>query len=216
MICLKTAYVLTTAKFWSHLYKTHYNEDKQLPERLKPDCVLSRVGGLRASVIKSLFFTYLPFESRNKVESRDDYDVAVRKVVVNMSCTNDKGSWIYHFHIKNRNEISHKHTNFERISVKEQKINRDIFCNPNDGYQLIEIKSKKFIPLPRFQDEIPFIKSILKTLSSGFIHYKLKIVFSNFSANEVLGDPVVFDPVTSIRLLDWWHPDYDEFLLRKS
>lgn len=215
LICLKTAYVTTTGKFWSHLYKKYYDEDLELPERLQPDCVLSRIGGLKANVIKSLFYTYHPFKNRGNDKNRDNYDKAFKKTVINMSCNKncDKNLWTYHFKLKNRNEMGHKYSSFEKTqSIKEQKINRDVFCNPNEGCQLIEIQSKKFVPLPRFQDQIPCVKAIYQTLSSGFIYYKLKIVFSNYTGNEILGDPVVFDPVVSIRLLDWWHPDYDELL----
>jgi hypothetical protein len=87
-------------------------------------------------------------------------------------------------------------------------INRDIYCNPEEGCQLLEIRSLNFVPLPQFQDQEIFIKSVLKLLSAGFRYYKVKITFSNYLGNQILGEPLIFDPVASIRVLDWWDPDY--------
>ena len=209
LINLQTAYVVSTAQFWLKTYKKYYNEDVELPDRLKPDCIV-RLGGLRAAVIRSLFIMHPPFRLALKNIDTDNYDKASRKLCVNVSQSfdEDRKIWTYCFKIKNRFEMN-RQLNYlgKSISTKERKILGDIFMNPDEGCQLVIVRLKHFVPITQFGDEIPTIKSIQKTLSRGFVNYKLTIVLANYNGTQQF-DSIVFDPIISIKMVDWWSPEY--------
>lgn len=73
LICRKTADICNTAKFWFHLYHKYYKKLDNLPIRLQPDCMV-RHGGLRACVIRSLFYTYDPFILRITPTPKEKYN----------------------------------------------------------------------------------------------------------------------------------------------
>lgn len=212
LINLQTAYVVSMPQFWLKIYKKYYNEDflHELPDRLKPDCIV-RQGGLRAAVIRSLFIMHPPFRLALRDKDKDNYDKANRKLCVNVSTNFDdvRKIWTYCFKIKNRFEMNRQLNSFEKkISTKERKILGDIFLNPDEGCQLVIVRLKHFVPIAQFRDEIPTIKSIQKTLSRGFVNYKLTIVLANYNGTQQLSDPIVFDPIISVKMVDWWSPEY--------
>nr|XP_053629420.1 transmembrane protein 183-like isoform X2 [Cherax quadricarinatus] len=61
--CQATYYVTTTAKFWFSMYRRHYTWVPELPTQLA-DWNMDYTEGLRAAVIRSLFFMYAPFSAR--------------------------------------------------------------------------------------------------------------------------------------------------------
>lgn len=70
LICRQTAFVTSTTPFWTNLYtkyvyqSVHYN---RVPNELQRNKVLALRNGLRAKVIRSLFYTHKPLQERLNV-----------------------------------------------------------------------------------------------------------------------------------------------------
>lgn len=67
LICRDTATVTSTREFWNHLFLRHVSTSsnyQQLPDSLRTEQVLPRRQGLRADVIRALFYVYEPFKKR--------------------------------------------------------------------------------------------------------------------------------------------------------
>lgn len=144
-----------------------------------------------------MFKCYSPFISRKL--NPDSYDECTKKICQKIINILDEktGIRIYLFIIKSQFQ------NYRTLA----KQNRD------EGRQQLVIKTRKFIPVPFDIDSI-IIKSITKNLSHGFRNYKLKIEFCDSFSNRA-GETLVFDPILSLQLYDWWHPQYKEFLCNK-
>ncbi|KAG8242137.1 hypothetical protein J6590_071888 [Homalodisca vitripennis] len=62
-ICRNSWSVVQTPTFWLSLYKRYYKNVPNLPSRLQPACMV-RHHGLKACVIRSLFYMYPPLAAR--------------------------------------------------------------------------------------------------------------------------------------------------------
>lgn len=74
LICRQTAFVTSTAEFWRHQYRKHFNMDKisELPPSLYPANVLNVRKGMRKNVICALFICYEPFINRISIRRRKE------------------------------------------------------------------------------------------------------------------------------------------------
>lgn len=54
------------------------------------------------------------------------------------------------------------------------------------------------------------LSSIVNLLSRSCSHYRLEMQFSNISGAKV--GSVVYEPATSIKMYDWWHPTYSKYV----
>lgn len=87
--------------------------------------------------------------------------------------------------------------------------------NGNEGCQLLLVKARQFVPVP-YESDNHLVKSITKTLSRGFRAYKLTVKFCDQFSNNQAGEVLVFDPIVSVQLFDWWDQNYEKFLNNKS
>lgn len=212
MICTKTSAVVTSAKFWFHLYRRHYDERIDLPIRLQPDCMV-RLGGLRACVIRSLFYTYEPFTRRIKSIDDQDYLCLLKRECVGMWCRQEKSDWIFCYKFKQKMLKGSRCELSERKMKNNRKIEyfSDIFMNAEEGCQLLVVTTSSFRPLPVFYGQNSHLSNIVQSLAQGFTQYKLMLSFSDGRQNS-LGS-VMYDPIKNIKVLDWWNPNYYSFLL---
>jgi len=141
-----------------------------------------------------LFKNYPPLAKRRPV--LDGYDKAVNRVCLRFSHVLDDDKNIRTYRI----QLQSRFTNYRKLARQ----------NREEGRQLLIIKSQQFIPLP-FESDNLIISSISKNLSRGFRSYKLKIQFCDKFGNSA-GETLVFDPIMSVELVDWWHPKYEEML----
>lgn len=64
-ICRQTAFVTSTRPFWSNMYIKHVDQTSQyhrVPQELRREKVLAHRKGLRAKVIRALFYTHAPLQ----------------------------------------------------------------------------------------------------------------------------------------------------------
>lgn len=101
-ICRSSYYVVSTGKFWFHLYKSYYKFVPGLPERLQPQCMV-RTHGLRACVIRTLHYTY--FALKRKVDDvsylrQDEPHSLIKRQCCLMWHKEGKMRWYFYFKLK--------------------------------------------------------------------------------------------------------------------
>lgn len=232
LICKKTDAVVSSAKFWYNLYRKYYSSSVGLPQRLQPECMV-RLGELRAKVICSLFYTYLPFVRRLKLPPN-------LNILINLECTStwhkqEDKTWIFCYRFVNRiqtrkfpryemlknikNKKNTKKTN-ENDSDDDDVFNLDdddcfdefisqfnnIYDNPSEGHHLLVVFTKRFIPFPKFNGQKAFLNSARKPISNDLRNFNLELKFNNYR-NEII-NTVLYDDVLKFRIINWWHPDY--------
>ena len=206
LICKKTAEVVGYAKFWQSLYKKYYNPKIELPTRLMPDCMV-RLRGLRSCVIKSLFYLYQPMKDRLTKAGRDHH-VVENKQCIGMWFSKLGNFWNFYFKLKGKLPPGSRMSTSACLQKKKSSLLYldDTFMNPEEACQVLVLTTNYFSMLPQFYEKIN-LKRISLTPSQGLTRMKVKLFFTDY-CNKPIGD-LEMDPVLSVRILDWWHPDYN-------
>ncbi|XP_071400594.1 transmembrane protein 183A isoform X4 [Centroberyx affinis] len=190
LICRNAWTVTCTAAFWTRLYRRHYNIDADLPFRLQPDSI-DRMRCLRACVIRSLFHLYEPFSLR------------VSKIPALPESTPTT--------LLNSKQEHSKNGSAKFLCMPRQY--EDVHTNPDSDCYLLQVTTLNFI------DFTPGVMGMTLTLftinvSTDMRHHRVRLVFQDSplqrgrKRGEQGGTQVVLDPVHSVRLMDWWHPQY--------
>lgn len=151
-ICLDTAYVCQTAKFWNHLYKRHYKPEVNMPVRLQPECMV-RVGGLRTCTIRSLFYGYPLFVDRLAAFEQQDIFALVKRECVAAWVVQVKDSWHFCFKLKQKIVPGTRIAESEKIRHlnKFHKIFKDIYQNTEESCKILVVsKTKPIIVINTF------------------------------------------------------------------
>ncbi len=77
-LCRDSYAVVNRPQFWVGLYERHFKPVAGMPERLRPDC-MCRARGLKANVVRALYYTYDPFVERTMTLRRAICDPHVLK-----------------------------------------------------------------------------------------------------------------------------------------
>lgn len=209
-ICQTTYDITLRAPFWFQLYRS-FGPSKQLfgritielPMRLRPESMV-RLGGLRACVIRALFYTYRPFVRRLEQNDRNlDLTSFTRRLkILQMWQVQMKPKlFAYFFRLQ---------APTPEVSTYHKDTLRNVLENPDDGCRILYVETSKFIPLPPTYDQpqIKYLKSVTYNMSQGLRSYKinLEIVLYNGSPFAKL----VLDPASNIKIWDWWHPEYHQ------
>lgn len=215
-ICKNALAVVNSFRFWLRLYQRYYKNGIILPERLQPECII-RPRGLRARVIRSLYYTYPSFANRLRATQPfdDKSHTLVRSQCILTWHEKVKNNWNFYF--KFLRILSDRH----EFGVKKKgrgisdllQILDDINNNSEDGYQVLQVTCQTFIPTP----VVIGLKLAQVTFNMNLCqpcHYRLRLIFdttmygSTFREHSASGTVVTLEPVASIRVLDWWHPQY--------
>ncbi|XP_071400591.1 transmembrane protein 183A isoform X1 [Centroberyx affinis] len=217
LICRNAWTVTCTAAFWTRLYRRHYNIDADLPFRLQPDSI-DRMRCLRACVIRSLFHLYEPFSLRvSKIPALPE---STPTTLLNSKCllfgvkkvsgTRPEAMWEFNFKFIKQQEHS-KNGSAKFLCMPRQY--EDVHTNPDSDCYLLQVTTLNFI------DFTPGVMGMTLTLftinvSTDMRHHRVRLVFQDSplqrgrKRGEQGGTQVVLDPVHSVRLMDWWHPQY--------
>lgn len=155
--------------------------------------------GIRDDTIRELFKTYQPFSNR-KLDP-DSYDNVTNKICVNIKLVYDDELQMRLYLFKLKSKIKPYGTFAKK--------------NGDEGCQLLLVKARQFVPVP-YESDNHLIKSITKTLSRGFRAYKLTVKFCDQFSKIQAGEVLVFDPIVSVQLFDWWDQNYEKLLNNKS
>lgn len=221
LICRNAWMVTCTAVFWTRLYRRHYRIDVDLPARLQPDSI-DRMSCLRARVIRSLFHLYEPFSLRvSKIpllpESTPTTLLNSRCLlfgVKKVSGTRPEALWEFNFKFLKQQRHS---KNGSVTSLRMPKQYEDVHINPDFDCYMLQVTTLNFISTP------PVVMGMTLTLftinvSTDMRHHRVRLVFQDSpiqrgkKRGDQLGTQVVLDPVHSVKLMDWWHPQYPSSL----
>ncbi|XP_061689657.1 transmembrane protein 183A isoform X2 [Syngnathoides biaculeatus] len=215
LICRNAWMVTCTAVFWTRLYKRHYRMDVDLPFRLQPHCI-DRMFNLRARVIRSLFHTYEPFSSRvSKIPAVPE---STPTTLLNSKCllfwvkkvtgTRPEGLWEFNFKFLKQGNTK----NGRAKSLHMPKQYEDVHTNSDSDCYMLQVSTFNFIFTPVVMGMTLSLFKI--NVSTDMRHHRVRLVFqdSPVQRGKKRGDhggtQVVLDPVHSVRLVDWWHPQY--------
>ncbi|XP_072317990.1 transmembrane protein 183A [Eucyclogobius newberryi] len=215
LLCRNAWIVTCTAAFWSRLYKRHYRLDADLPLRLQPDSV-EKMRCLRARVIRSLFHLYEPFTER--VSQVPPLPEATPTTLLNSKCllfwvqklSGARPEPLWEFNFKLLKQEFYKNGRAKVLSRPRQY--EDVHKNPDSDCSMLQVTTLNFI----FTPVVMGMTLALFTLnvSTDMRHHRVRLVFQDSplprgrKRAEQGGTQVVLDPVHSVRLMDWWHPQY--------
>jgi len=212
-ICQGTLYVVNTPKFWFSLYKRYYNSEIKLPQRLRPEC-MERPHSLKACVIRSLFHLYPPFIERVRSLAPFDsepHDLTTR-VCMLMWHRKHRTAWdfFFKFHKGLRFDSDQLEQNAKRPDLLDML--GDVHANLEKGCKVLQVTCLNFVSTPAVMGM--YLVAVSLNVGHKMHHHKLKLTFSTNSyrhsmRNQDAGNiTMTFDPVSNIRVLNWWHPQY--------
>ncbi|XP_052866820.1 transmembrane protein 183 [Anopheles cruzii] len=208
-ICRKTAEVVESGRFWSQLYRSYYDPKVDLPARFQPESMVRR-RGLRAAVIRSLFYLYPPFSEQLKIASLVT-DRVVGRQMLSAWHKRTKNCWTYYFRLKARQQPGSRPALSAELQRQRNSLAfmQDIYMNPEEGCQILMLTTDCLKMIPMYSETL-FVKNLTQTLSQSMMRYKVRIVLANYCGK--MTDELVFDAVRNVTVLDWWNPKYDEEL----
>ncbi|XP_069897905.1 transmembrane protein 183A isoform X3 [Dipodomys merriami] len=189
LICKNAWTVTCTAAFWTRLYRRHYTLDASLPLRLRPES-MEKLRCLRACVIRSLYHMYEPFAAR---------------ISKNPAIPESTPSTL-----KNSKPPRLKSKCVGRLQPPIQY--EDVHTNPDQDCCLLQVTTLNFIFIPIVMGMIFTLFTI--NVSTDMRHHRVRLVFQDSpvrggrNLRNEQGVQVILDPVHSVRLFDWWHPQY--------
>ncbi|CAI5688256.1 unnamed protein product [Oreochromis niloticus] len=192
LICRNAWTVTCTAAFWTRLYRRHYRIDVELPFRLQPVSV-EKMRFLRACVIRSLFHLYEPFTLRvSKIPPLPESTPT--------TLLNSKGN--------SRNGCAK--------SLRMPRQYEDVHMNPDSDCYVLQVTTLNFIFTPVVMGMTLSLFTI--NVSTDMRHHRVRLVFQDSPLQrgkkraDQGGTQVVLDPVHSVKLMDWWHPQYPSLI----
>ncbi|CAD7080149.1 unnamed protein product [Hermetia illucens] len=215
LICQKTRYVVSTAKFWFHLYRKCYNRKVELPVCLQPES-LGHLRELRSCVIRALFYLYPPFVERLRTPSDPTSLLKFKCVAVWYRRVKDYWSLCYKFSRSNgrlsqRDFFEEEEVdNWEDIDVSQQAPTSNIHTNPEEGNRILVVTTDRFYPPPDFMAPNLHLTKIIQPLSQSLREFKLEMSFSEYNGKKV--GIATYDPIKQCKILKWWEPEYYSYL----
>ncbi|XP_048353252.1 transmembrane protein 183A isoform X3 [Sphaerodactylus townsendi] len=213
LICKRAWTAICTAAFWTRLYRRHYNRTAPLPIRLQPES-MEKMYCLRACVIRSLYHMYRPFASRvarnPAIPETTPSTLKNSKCLLFWSKRVDKPSSLWEFSFKFK-RLSPKFKN-SHLKLQPPVRYEDVHLNPDQDCCVLQITTLDFIYIPIVMGMSVTLFTI--NVSTDMRHHRVKMVFHDspvWNGKKPRFDhgvQVIMDPVHSVRLFDWWHPQF--------
>ncbi|XP_055685990.1 transmembrane protein 183 [Lutzomyia longipalpis] len=200
LICRKTATVVRMVKFWMHLYHRFYTPHIDLPAPLRPH-KMAKQPNKRNAVIRTLFYTYSPFNlSVNRRAGRDPACLVGHRVASSwfVQQPGAKQQWIFIYTFKPRTG----ETNQRRKEANAQKK-----TNLEENSHVLLISTRQFRPLPHFHAHDVFLKALTRPLATGFSEFALRMEFEDYKRSIV--HTITYDSGVSVQVIDWFSPLYE-------
>ncbi|KRX91250.1 Transmembrane -like protein, partial [Trichinella pseudospiralis] len=228
LICPDAASAIRSAHFWKMLYKRNVYS---LPEEYKP-ISMQRLYGLRAAVIRSLFFAYEPFVLRMQTMkgfSLSDKDIRLltRSICISawhrriVECS-QQSRWVFFFKFKTLENLikAKKITNVSNKTTTKHADDRlkfmdDVNANKDDGCFVLKASANAFTHI-----NPTVLGARLGQLSTSLTPdtntYQISLTFvdsltacknKRFGATfSSAGEVVQLTGVLSLNVLHWWYP----------
>lgn len=216
LICKNAWTVTCTAAFWTRLYRRHYTLDASLPLRLRPES-MEKLHCLRACVIRSLYHMYEPFAAR--ISKNPAIPESTPSTLKNSKCllfwcrkivgNRQEPMWEFNFKFKKQSpRLKSKCMGGLQPPIQYE----DVHTNPDQDCCLLQVTTLNFIFIPIVMGMIFTLFTI--SVSTDMRHHRVRLVFQDYPVHggqklrSEQGVQVILDPVHSVRLFDWWHPQY--------
>lgn len=214
-ICKGSNAVVNSPSFWFNLYKRYYKPVKEMPERLKPEC-MTRLYELKSCVIRALYYTYPPFASKFHSDNKQLSTVGIPNnsvqiytpLLIKRKCLSvwskeagDVGSgWQCNFILKRENLAAI----YSSRNMPQKKdlfaMLDDISANKEEGCVLLQVKFKKFIVTP-------LVLGFTLT-SITYDRNTLEMTFCSGMTSDYNRMTVKFSNVEEVQAHNWWSPFY--------
>ncbi|XP_027469098.1 transmembrane protein 183A isoform X2 [Mirounga angustirostris] len=216
LICKNAWTVTCTAAFWTRLYRRHYTLGASLPLRLRPES-MEKLRCLRACVIRSLYHMYEPFAAR--ISKNPAIPESTPSTLKNSKCllfwcrkivgNRQEPMWEFNFKFKKQSpRLKSKCVGGLQPPIQYE----DVHTNPDQDCCLLQVTTLNFIFIPIVMGMIFTLFTI--NVSTDMRHHRVRLVFQDSPVHggrklrSEQGVQVILDPVHSVRLFDWWHPQY--------
>uniref|UniRef100_A0A8C4PWZ5 Transmembrane protein 183A n=1 Tax=Eptatretus burgeri TaxID=7764 RepID=A0A8C4PWZ5_EPTBU len=215
LIC-KDAWIVTcTTAFWTRMYRRYYHMGTTLPLRLKLEPIKhSRY--LKAGVVRSLFHLYEPFRRRaldastlpdGMLASLHNAKCLLSWYTTTISKNQDK---MWEFNFKFKMQCLRRKSSSQRCLPTLPVQYREVNKNPEQDCCVLRLTTPSY----SFMPAIMGMTLLSLSISSDMRHEHAKLLFQDAPVQpgrRVRSAPVslvVLDPVLSVRVLHWWHPQY--------
>ncbi|XP_042874372.1 transmembrane protein 183-like [Penaeus japonicus] len=217
-ICYATFYVISTGRFWITLYKRHHRLIPELPEELTI-WNMERLRGLKANVIRALFYMHPPFHAQivgEKPLTADPTRLLRTQCVLQWHAK--KGS-LYRYFFKFSKQMQNKKS---LTSTREglpslMAMDSLIHINANEGCYILEAITSCVCAVPMVMGEHLHHAGlgVSADLRSHRLHLSLApahlLPCSSSTKSRKYQVPykeVLLEPVRDVRVYPWWHPQY--------
>ncbi|XP_071513755.1 putative transmembrane protein 183BP isoform X1 [Panulirus ornatus] len=216
-VCQATYSITRTAGFWISLYKRHHKWVIELPENLT-FWNMNNVRGLRAAVIRSLFYMYSPFCARIAAEKPLS---SVPTHLLRSQCVLQWHSKIgthhkYFFKFIDSNQNRNLKDGRKKLVFVEET-HKLVNLNPEDGCFIIEATCNAVCATAMVIGEFLYHAGL--GLTTNLCSHRLRLCFvpshllprsASFTARkyQIPATEILLDPVSDVRIYPWWHPQY--------
>lgn len=215
LICRNAWIASCTAVFWTRLYRRHYRVDVELPCHLQPDAI-AHMRRLRACVIRSLFYLYKPFNLRiSKIPALPE---STPTTLLNSKCllfwvrkvSGTRPEALWEFNFKFLKQDGHKNNGAKSLHMPRQYEN--VHANPDSDCYMLQVTTLNFIFTPVVMGMTLTLFTI--NVSTDMRHHRVRLLFQDSPLQRGRkradhgGTQVLLDPVQSVRITEWWHPQY--------
>ncbi|RVE72585.1 hypothetical protein OJAV_G00040660 [Oryzias javanicus] len=210
LICKNAWTVTCTAAFWTRLYRRHYKIDIDLPFRLQPDSI-DQMHCLRACVIRSLFHLYEPFSLRvSKIPALPESTPTLLNSKCLLFWVRKVSEALWEFNFKFVKQQEHRRNGCSK-SLLMPKQYENVHVNPDSDCYVLQVTTLNFIFIPVVMGMTLALFTI--NVSTDMRHHRVRLIFQDSpfqrkKRGDQSGIQVILDPVQSVKLMDWWHPQY--------
>ena len=215
LICQKTANVVCSGKYWMKLYRRFYSKRiLALPSKFRPDR-MDRIGGLRAKVICSLFYTYASFIKR-LTDPQRHHPTKLENLFLKQTWYKHvkQGVWIFYYRFSNKIKTRSPIVQMSNYDDDDDLYNLDsfvahnnnIFTNRFEGQYLLMLTSERFIPFPDFHNQEVSLALVRQPLSKDLRSTGLELTFTNYIKLTVA--VARYDNVIEYKIFNWWDPEF--------
>jgi len=231
LICRMTAHIVSSLAFWRRLYTRYYDPTSFAMSVMlsalsfnpfQPES-MTRLRGFRTRVIKLLHQVYPPFIAhQHQSRGWPDLDPLLgRTCMLHWSQQHSKRQCFFYFKLKDCSSATRLFSTHQDHFEEEDDEETDSFgvdrglldnlsninYNTEDGCCLLQVRAVSWCLVEPLLGLT--LKNVSLSASAGMRHHKLGMVFgSRYSTNQDVR--VVIDTVGSVKVLNWWHPNYHD------
>ena len=239
LICRASAAVAASQPFWRGLCRrwgAGREEARTLPARLQPDC-MARPRGLRAAAIRLLHLVHPPFLARAARAATvwpDPHSLTGRLCAGQRCSRVGRRAAYYYFTLREAGQVARAGSEKEYEEAWEEEEDweegeevemgdtrhllarlTDIHHNTEEGCKLLQVTTASWAAVP----PVLGLKllGVQLGVALGMRYHKLRLTFGSPLAAVLPTSPgqldcttITLDCVASIKLLDWWSPQYQQ------